>query len=225
MKIQSTSINNRMQGSTILNNKKQRISFNGYSEVLHDSLQISIKNESEAENIFRTLWNELLKENNLLKNNSFNILKEIFDKNGFRGLLHELWKANPKEEVAKLLKDTEENCENLVTQNGEPLMTLYNFGKYGFWGRKTSPNDIRLVFYADNQHEMIDFHLSKKGNLKTSQSNGKNLEDNEFYMTTGTLKEKYVSSASGQQRTHYNEDGSMPIIKNIVLDGNTPQIY
>ncbi len=223
MKIQSISQFN--YNSVAVKNNSKLASFKGYSEVLHDAVEVSINTESEAETLFRKIWTSLMEEANTSKKNSFSVLKEVFDKNGFRGLLHELWKANPKEDVAKILKNTEEDCENIVTRESEPLMTIYNFGKYGFWGRKTAPNDVKLVFYSNNQHEMIDFSLSKKGNLKTSQSNQINIIDNEFYMTTGTLKERSVSGLSGTERTHYNEDGSMPVIKNMILNGNAPQVY
>ena len=206
-------------------NYKKYPSFKAYSDVLHKAFSTPLKNDYEAENLFISLFKALCEEKGIQTNNSFHVLKEIFEKSGFRGLLNELWKANPQESVADIIKSTRDDCENLVTQNGEPILTLYNFGKFGFFQRKTSPNNVKLLFSDKDQSEMVEFGLSKKGNLLTCQSNGVHSIDNEFYAQTGTKKEEVINSSGNVERKHYNKDGSEPFLKNFILDGTAVQGY
>ena len=206
-------------------NCKKYPSFKAYSDVLKKAYTTSIKNDHEAENLFITLFKALCEEQGTQIKNSFLVLKDIYEKSGFRGLLNELWKANPQESVAKIIKDTHDDCEDLVVQNGEPLLTLYNFGKFGFFERKTSPNNVKLAFYGKDQSEVVEFGLSKKGNLLTGQSNGIRSIDNEFYLQTGTKKEEIVNSCGDCEKKHYNKDGSEPFLKNLIFDGTAVQGY
>ena len=72
---------------------------------------------------------------------------------------------------------------------------------------------------------MVEFGLSKKGNLLTCQSNGIRSIDNEFYLQTGTKKEEIINSCGDCEKKHYNKDGSEPFLKNLILDGTVPPTY
>jgi len=204
--------------------KQKNIAFNGYKETLAGAITTEVKDTKTAKDLFDTLFKEVNEEPSIHRNPIFYEMEKVYKKSGFKGLLEEL--RQPKDDngiIAQTLNNKEENFIQAITQYGQPLFELFNFGRFGH--AKNAPSDIRVIFRDQNQRGNIEFNLGKNLNLNVARCNEHGSIDTEYYTTTGTPKVVIKSEQGSQERTFFNEDGSKPFFKNWLLGGSTTSIY
>lgn len=192
-----------------------QLSFKGYENVIKNSVENEFKNEINAEAAFAEIMNSIM-ESDYTQSEGFNTLKNTYYKQGFRGLLFELWKSEQKDELRGIA-----NCEGLSLvedKKGKPVLSIYNLGKFDF--SYTSPNNVKIVIADPNSKNIIDFGLNRKCELEVNQSNGNQTRYTKFHLTTGNRKCVVEQSVGGNpETTFYNKDGSKSFWANLFRGG------
>ena len=201
---------------------KDKIQFTGFEKTISDASRKTFKNDSEVEETFKQIFNAILKDSNIIKEASFNIIIDTYKQEGFRGLMNELWKAYTSDNFIPLINSSEGHILNLAQKDDKPVVELINYGRHGFWNAindtEYATRDVRLSFsYGKNS---IEFYLDKKGDCSLLQNYEKTSIYSGYYKSTGNKKfqtEHY--SECRPETTYYNKDGSKAFFKNWFYGG------
>lgn len=209
------------------------VSFSGYKSELAQSFISNIKTEKQAEKIFLNLFNKIKEDKNIFKTNAFYIIDETVQKKGFRGLLHQLWTANPDENIAKIIEKSAQEDTPLVLakRNGQTVFELCNFGKNGFWNNLTdnsiASNDIKLLFSdgLNKTRTNFEFSMNKDADIILDQYENGFSVYTEFYKETGNRRKQIFSRLTYSETTYYKKDGRKNFWKNFFQGGAAVPIY
>lgn len=207
--------------------KNNSVNFTGYSDIVINTVNKSFKNESEIEKGFKTLLTGLREETSIIKTEKLKLITDLYEEKGFRGLLHELWMAKPRQDVDNLVRESINNTIYLAGRKEQPALTISSLGRHGFWNmlrdNPKAPRDVELGFIAPENNSFIGFYLDKRGGCGLRQWNSSKTIHSEFYAETGTPKVIATSYGSGRPETQYfNKDGSPNYLKNWLF-GNPPE--
>ena len=218
--------------SPISNNKvsdskcRKNVSFTAYEEIVQKALMSDLKNDRMVENLFNTLYKALLEEKNIILTKEFPLIKQLYEKGGFRGLLNELWKARPQEQVESLMRKYEQRDIDLVLKKENPFMQIFRMGRYGFFESSNSPFDTKVIFKTHTPEEIIEFGLTKKGRITVGRSDGDMSVDTEYHTSTGAKRLEIIQSYDMKpDRTFFNKDGNEPFFKNWFFGGTAPEVW
>jgi hypothetical protein len=208
-------VNSNSKVTTSLNNDSFQLSFKGYDKVLRQATKSFLLKDNQVESTFANLFREVLSSDNINKTQGFYDVEDVYYSHGFRGLLYELWKANPIEKLSKYLKH---GTINLATQDDKPIFQLVHFDKFGF--SKHSPNDVKLVFTDPKEKYSIQYGLNEKGELDIWQTNDDQTVITRYHISTGNRKcEVFQPKDGNPETTYYNKDGSKAFFKNLFRGG------
>ena len=216
---------NRIKKQNILQkNDYFQPAFKGYNNVLDTVSKINFKDDKKVESAFEMIFNELILSNKVFKNEEFEKIYELYNKGGFRGLMHELWTANPKKEIEKILEKAEKNSLTLAEINDKPIFEIINLGRHGFWNTlfnsKTAPRDATLTFLNEDKSLLIEFGLDKYGACQICQVRPGETVYTTFHKTTGNRKIVARHPKIGPSETeYYKKDGSDNRLKNFLQGG------
>ena len=181
----------------------------------------TLKNDTQAEKFFNELFGSLKKDKNIVLTKEFKIIEKVYKKSGFRGLMNDLWKAYPSEELEKLLCLAEDNGGVVLAKKGQQtVMELNNLGRFGFWGSSSNPREVKISFSTKNGNYYMDFGLEKDGEICTWQRYQKDSVYSRFHSSTGMIKQRTVHPSIGYpDSTYYNKDGTPDAWKNMLYGG------
>ncbi len=199
-----------------------KIQFTGINDIIIKGAATTFNKDSELEKVFIQLMNEIKTDSKIIKFPDFIEIIKIFDQSGFRGVMNELWKANPTTQIMELVNKSEKDRLILATRNNKPIVELYNLGKHGFWNAITdsqeAPRDMRLCF--GNNKTYMHFYLDKKGDCSLCQSIGDTTTYSAYYASTGNKKfETRHCESCAPETTYYNKDGTKAFFKNWFFGG------
>ena len=199
----------------VSHNDSFQCSFKGYDKALSHAVRNILNNDVEVEKTFINLFSELSKSDDIVKTPEYCGIADVYNARGFRGLLYELWKANPIDSLKKYLID---GTVDLATKDNKPVFQLIHFDKFGY--SKNSPNNVTLIFTDPKDKYSIQYGLNKKGELDVWQSGDDQTVITWYHLATGNRKCEVVQPKDGySETTYYNKDGSKDFIKNFFRGG------
>lgn len=204
--------------------QSDRVSFSGvkpgaYEVLINKYVSNEFKNTSELAQGFEKLFSSIKNNNKIKKLPGFDFIENLYKQNGFRGMLHELWKANPSPEVKKAALVTFNNPITLAAKNGKPVMQLENVGPHGFWNYMKENHDAKRCFQirfltTDAKPKKAGFCIDKGGEYTFLNETS----CIRYFNSTGTPKTRTILR-SPREIIHYNEDGSRNFFKNLFFGG------
>ena len=189
----------------------QSVSFKGLEKTIEEAAKKTFKTDKEVEKVFTELVDNIISDTNIFKIPEFKEIQKVYQRSGFRGLLHELWNANPEPAILKLREKAEEAPIALATKNESPLFEIFSFGRHGFlnliFGNKNATHDVKLTIRNPKSGSLLDFSLDKKGNCELFQSIDNHSVYNVFYRETGNIKQRTVHGYGAPESTYFTKDG------------------
>ncbi len=179
-----------------------------------------LANINEMQEGFANLYKAVIKDKKIKTTPVFSVIDILYQRYGFRGFLHQLWKPNPGLEVKSIIEMTKENSVlSLAEKNNEPVFSLVNHGPYGFFNYLNENYDAKrhmsLVFsHPEVKDSKAEFFMDKSGELTFVNAT----RAIRYYNTTGTPKTETIKG-DRVEITHYNEDGSEAFFKNLFFGG------
>ena len=219
------------KASEMADSFQKTISFGNFQTMVTEIADKKIKNLNGLEHSFNSLMKEIISDAKIEKTPYFSYLEAGFKESGFSGLLRNLRMPKSTPKINTLVEKSSENELVLAKLDGEPVLSLFNFGRYGFWESESSTRDMRLIF--SNAEKILDkearveFTMNKKGQYSVFQRTGQNFIDTVYYPTTGNIRRETYCYAGGKpDTTYYNEDGSKAFFENWFYGGTpTEPIY
>ena len=171
----------------------QSVSFKGFEKTVKEAVEKTFKTDKEVEKLFVRLMDEIISDTGVVKLNGFDEIQKVYKQGGFRGLLHELWSANPNPAIAKLRENAECNIIPLAKKGDNNIFDIFSFGRHGFWNTlfesKNATHDVKLTVRRPHSNELIEFGMDKKGNCTLCQSNKETAVYSSFHRETGNIKQ------------------------------------
>ena len=189
--------------------------FKGFERTLQQAVKNVLENDIEVEKTFSNLFKEIICGENITKTSEYYGIEDVYNKNGFRSLLYELWKSNPQPNLKKYLQN---DVIDLAKKGDKPVFQLVHLYKFGF--SKNAPNDVKLVFMNPKNETSIEYSLNKKGELHVWQTDDTKSVITTYHLTSGnkkcTVEQHYNCNP---ETTYYNKDGSKAFFKNLLWGG------
>lgn len=206
--------NNKVNSKNV-NNDSFNLSFKGYEKILQQSVNSILKNDIEAERTFTNLMSTLSAKTEIVKTPAFNDMSAAYSRNGFRGLLYELWKSETQPHLKKFLNN---ETTDLVKDKDGALFQVVHLDTFGFGNN--APNEVKLVFSNPKNKTSIQYGLNKKSELEVWQTGKEQTVYTKFHLETGNRKCVVEQSKYGNpETTYYNKDGSKAFFKNLFRGG------
>ena len=208
---------------------KDNTTFKSYNEAVKKIAGENIKTEAKAAEAFAFLINELLNESEKTTNLDWKMVKPYI-LGGMRTFLEEITKpiAQVKSELRNLIFDSKLDELPLIKKEGKPALSLFNWGKQGFWNSifesESAKNDVRIDFFAPDAS--VNLGLEKNGALYLEQNvKGEKTQIRTFH-TNGNVKSVTTQySEAGMPTTEYfNKDGSSDLLNNFLYGGTATNV-
>ena len=206
-------------------------SFNGYNKLLEAVTIIDYKKDKAVGEAFGALFEELIKEPKILQKAGASEIIEMYKKEGFRGLMHELWKAFPDASIEKIIEKSENEPQVLISKEGKPLLEIFNIGRQGFWNslfnRKSAPRDVRLTFLSQDEKHLFEFSLDKYGAVSIWQKRPTESVYTEFHNSTGNRKMvvRHPHGVGNPETEYFKPNGLEDDLKNHIEGGTAIGIW
>ncbi len=198
-----------------------RPSFGGYSSAFENIAEAYIKSETEVEKSFDKLFRYIMHDSQILwKPGSYEFMR-IYQKGGFRGLMHELWTANTDKSIAPLINKAAKGDLILAKKDDKPILSILNLGRQGFlntiFDNQNAPREVILTLNSSNSKKYIEFSLNKKGGYRICQRRSDELVTTTFHPETGNRKIVAILPDDGNPKSiYYKKDGSPDGLKNFL---------
>ena len=198
--------------------------FKGYYKLFDTFSRVNFISDKKVEDVFGLLFNELVIDSKALKGANFNEIYKIYKTGGFRGLMHELWCANPSKNIEKLIEEAQQSPITLISKDENSLFEIFSMGRHGFFNilfdRKTAPYDTKLTFFNKDKSMLMEFGLDKRGRCQLCQTRPSETIYTTFHRSTGNRKIVATHSKIGGSETeYYKKDGSSDSFKNFIQGG------
>ena len=226
--INSVSSSSNINNITFNHNDKDvfKPSFTAYENALVSALKSDIKKESMFVKAFDQIFDKIVKSDNITKNADFAVLADVYNKNGFWGLMKSLWSAETSEKALASVIEKAANAEGtliLAKHNDKPVMELHNWGRYGwkswFSEQKDAPRNTKLIFKSTLSNDSLECSLGSKGELKVWKKCDDTELDTIYNIVSGNKKKDVLTENSFPETVYYNSDGSVNNIKTHLLGG------
>ena len=204
--------------------ERNNISFGNLQTSITEYADKNIKVLNELEQSFNTLMKELISDSGIEKNKYFSYFANMFKESGYRGLLENLRMPKSTPEINTLVEKSAQEGLVLAKSGDEPVLTLFNWGKHGFWQSSDSTRDMRILFSnmekLEDKQAIIEYTIDKDGYYIIAQRVGKNYRETAFYSTTGNKRyDVYCYDGGKPDITYYNKDGSKSFWENWLHGG------
>lgn len=194
-----------------------QLSFKGDKNVFKDSALTELFCEADAEAKFKEMMDYVI-NSDCKKSEEFDKMKNFYLKNGFRGLLQNLWNQNQNGSLDNLI-DYESLTLAQASEN-KPLIQIYYLGKFDI--SKDSPNEVQIVFSDPEDKNSIFFGLNRNCELEVTQKSEYASKYTKFHLPTGNRKCTVERPTGGNiETTYYNKDGQRSFWKNFLFGGVT----
>lgn len=224
-------VSNRPEFTNIHKKDSFNPSFEGFNTLMETFSSINYTKDNKLEDTFSILFNELLLSGDVLKKAGFSEIENIYRKSGFRGLLHELWKATPQPNLEKLIEKADGESVVLASKDDKPVFEIFSMGRHGFWNtvfnKKSAPRDTKLIFITPDEKYLMEFGLDEKGACQICQKRVGETVYTTFHNSTGNRKIVAIHPhSSGNPETYYYKpDGSDDELKNHFQGGSVINIW
>ncbi len=206
-------------------------SFQGFNKLMETFSSTNYLKENKLEDAFGKLFSELVSSNDILKKADFLEIENIYQKSGFRGLMHELWIASPQQSLKKLIEKAEGESVTLASKDDKPVFEIINMGKQGFWNtlfnRKYAPRDTKLIFTTPDEKFLMEFGLDENGACQICQKRIGETVYTTFHHSTGNRKILAIHPHGiGNSETYYfKPNGASDFLKNYIQGGPVTNIW
>ena len=211
------------------NNSCDNVSFSGFNTFVKDAASRTFKTDKEVEEVFINIMNSVIKDKDIIKKAGFEQIQKIYQKSGFRGLLHELWIPNPNAEIKNLREQASERLITLASKKEKPVFKLFNMGKHGFWNLLfNNPNatyNTKLIFNIPKSSDYLEFGLSKRGRVILYQKSQNRALHNEFHMETGNIARRLLLGCGNPETVYYTKSGIEGGLKNYIFGGPAVNLW
>ena len=175
-----------------------------YEKMMENVLARDLMSRADVEKAMSDLYFASVKESGITKTSVYPLLSEWLALKGTY-LIEELCKpiAKVRSDMRDIIfKSYDENLA-VLEKGDDKLIYIMNLGKHGFWNsvfeNESAPNDIKVVFMADNG--CFEVGTNKKGKLITEQS-----------WHSGYWKKNVYNMFFGDRISHKTGDASEPVI-------------
>lgn len=205
-------------------------SFSGFNKILEIVSKMEYKNDKSVEEAFDVLLKEVFTTPKYTRTKEFIEIFEKYKSLHFRGLMHELWSANPDKNIQKIIDKAEKIPVILATDNNEPIMEIISFGRHGFWNnifnKSTATHDVKIAFLNRKKGLLMEFGLSRHGACKICQEKDNGTVFTTFHNSTGNRKIVTIQPDYGNPETsYYKKDGSDNELLNFFQGGPIVNIF
>lgn len=203
----------------------------GYKLILESIASVNYSKDKKVEEAFGILFHELINEPQILEKAGFIEIVDVYKKGGFRGLMQELWVANPEAKIKKIVEKAEFEPQTLVLKDEIPILEIMSFGRQGFWNtlfnRKNAPRDTRLLFSTPDKRFLMEFGMDKHGECAICQKRPGETVFTTFHNSTGNRKSitRQPHGTGNPETFYYNPDGSDNEFKNHIQGGSIINIW
>ena len=199
------------------------VSFSGFNTIIKDAASHTFKTDKEVEEVFINIMDSIIKDKDIIKKAGFEQIQKIYQKSGFRGLLHELWIPNPNVEIKNLREQASDKLVTLALKDDRPVVKLFNMGKQGFWNllfnRQNATYDSKLIFNIPQASSYLEFGLNKTGRITLYQKSENRALHNEFHRNTGNIAHRLLLGCGNPEATYYTKSGIEGGLNNHVFGG------
>lgn len=215
----------------VQNNDVFQPSFKSYNNLLETLSRINYRKDRAVDEAFVILFHELLTEPKIVQKAEVSGIINIYKNMGFRGLMHELWKAVPDESIVKIIEKLENESQVLISKDNIPLLEIINMGRHGFWNtlfnRKSAPRDTRLTFLSNDDRYLFEFGLDKHGAVQICQKRPGETVYTTFHKSTGNRKivASHPHKYGNPETYYYKPDGTDDDFKNHIQGGPVINIW
>lgn len=222
----SNSVNNSQKQNTHFasDSFNKSLAFGNFPAIVTSIANKRFRNLNQLEHSFNNLMSDILLDTNIEKSPYFSYFAAGFKESGFSGLLGNLRMPKSTPKINALVEKSAEKELILAKLDGEPVLTLYNWGRHGFWQTDSSTRDMRILFSnaerIPDKEAIVEYTMNKKGQYCVSQRLGPEYFDTVYYPSTGNIRqETYYYSGGKSDTTYYNEDGSKAFFENWIYGG------
>ncbi len=192
--------------------------FTGFSDVLAKSVNKKLTRESEADELFKILFENLVKDTKYVVTENYNILADFYEKKGIYGIFKAILDNAPHiNNIAESLANGQ--TIPVVSLNKTDVMILHNSNKFNLLSsifnlkpKKQNPN----ITFTD-RYNSISFTINRKNYMVVSQYQLGQLTTTEFYNTTGNVRKLVKNDGNFEETVYYHKNGSLNKLKTMFL--------